>query len=97
MRFRTFPGAEPDDTPVDDERADDARVHDWQMEQLQRLGYHSSAASLVLMAAWLHGEQADLVHRIERLVHRGASLDQAARIVVPMGSTTLAERPDAVV
>jgi hypothetical protein len=90
MRFRTFPDAEPEPPEAVETGADeDARVHDWQLERLRQLGYHSTAASVLVMAAWVHGEHTDLVHRIERLVQRGATLDQAARIVVPLGRTPL--------
>lgn len=90
MRFRTFPGAEPErPEEVESGHDEDARVHDWQLERLRQLGYHSRAASLLVMAAWVHGEHTDLVHRIEQLLRRGATLDQAARIVVPLGRTPL--------
>ena len=63
------------------EAAEEARVQDWQEQRLGQLGYQPELASRVVRAAWLDGEHTDLVHRIEDLVERGATLDQAARIV----------------
>jgi hypothetical protein len=65
--------------------AEEVRVRAWQAERLNQLGYESTAASRVVRAAWGEGEHADLVHRIEELIGRGATLDQAARIVAPVG------------
>ena len=56
-------------------------MQDWQAERLQQLGYGPEIASRVVRAAWLDGNHSDLVHRIEDLVQRGATLDQASRIV----------------
>jgi hypothetical protein len=82
MRFRMQQQAEqePDPGQPDQELQ---RVRDWQRERLTRLGFRSGAAAMLVADAWVNGEQADLVHRIEDLVSRGATLDQAARIVVP--------------
>jgi len=82
MRFRT-----PRDTETagaaatESDAAEEARVQDWQEERLGQLGYGPEIASRVVRAAWLDGNHSDLVHRIEDLVQRGATLDQAARIV----------------
>lgn len=67
---------------TDADAAEEARVQEWQQQRLGRLGYRPETASRVVRAAWMDGEHTDLVHRIEDLVHRGATLDQAARIVV---------------
>lgn len=56
-------------------------MQDWQAERLEQLGYSPDVATRVVRAAWLDGNHTDLVHRIEYLVQRGATLDQAARIV----------------
>jgi len=56
-------------------------VQDWQTERLEQLGYGPDLATRVVRAAWLDGNHTDLVHRIEELVQRGATLDQASRIV----------------
>jgi hypothetical protein len=61
--------------------AEEARVQDWQEERLEHLGYRRDTASRVVRTAWMDGNHTDLVHRIEDLVQRGATLDQAARIV----------------
>ena len=61
------------------------RVRIWQLERLNRIGYDSRSASRIVTAAWDEGDHADLVHRIEDLLGRGATLDQAARIVMPIG------------
>jgi hypothetical protein len=82
MRFRT-----PRDTETaggatsDTDAAEEARVQDWQAERLEQLGYGPEIATRVVRAAWMDGNHTDLVHRIEDLVQRGATLDQAARIV----------------
>ena len=82
MRFRT-----PRDTDTaatagaDADAAEEARVQDWQTERLAHLGYGPEVATRVVRAAWLDGNHSDLVHRIENLVQRGATLDQASRIV----------------
>jgi hypothetical protein len=78
-------------TDSDAEAAEEARVQHWQEERLSQLGYLPETACRVVRAAWLDGEHTDLVHRIENLVHRGATLDQAARIVVSV--RTDAEEP----
>ncbi len=67
---------------TDADVAEAARVQEWQQQRLGRLGYRPETATRVVRAAWMDGEHTDLVHRIEDLVHRGATLDQAARIVV---------------
>jgi hypothetical protein len=69
-------------TATDADAAEEARVQDWQEQRLGRLGYRPETASRVVRAAWTEGNHTDLVHRIEDLVHRGATLDQAARILV---------------
>jgi hypothetical protein len=82
MRFRS-----PRDTETaagaasEADAAEEARVQDWQAERLEQLGYGPEIASRVVRAAWLDGNHSDLVHRIEDLVQRGATLDQASRIV----------------
>jgi hypothetical protein len=82
MRFRS-----PRDTETagaaaaESDAAEEARVQDWQAERLEQLGYNPDIATRVVRAAWLDGNHTDLVHRIEDLVHQGATLDQAARIV----------------
>jgi hypothetical protein len=82
MRFRS-PRDTETDGPIaaDSDAAEEARVQDWQEERLEQLGYQPEIASRVVRAAWLDGNHTDLVHRIEDLVQRGATLDQAARIV----------------
>jgi hypothetical protein len=83
MRFRS-----PRDTETagvaaaEGDAAEEARVQDWQVERLEQLGYGPEVAMRVVRAAWLDANHTDLVHRIEDLVQRGATLDQAARIVV---------------
>jgi hypothetical protein len=82
MRFRSPRDAESaGGAPADTDAAEEARVQDWQAERLQQLGYGPEIASRVVRAAWLDGNHSDLVHRIEDLVQRGATLDQASRIV----------------
>jgi hypothetical protein len=82
MRFRS-----PRDTETaggagaEADAAEEARVQDWQAERLEQLGYGPEVATRVVRAAWLDGNHSDLVHRIDDLVQRGATLDQAARIV----------------
>ncbi len=59
----------------------------WQQQRLGQLGTAPETASRVVRAAWMDGEHTDLVHRIENLVQPGgATLDQAARIVVSVRS-----------
>ena len=72
------------ETPETSVDAEEARVRIWQLERLGRIGYDSGSAARIVTAAWDEGEHADLVHRIEDLVGRGATLDQAARIVMPV-------------
>lgn len=82
MRFRSpRDGETAAIAPSEAEAAEEARVQDWQQERLAQLGYQPELALRVVRAAWLDGEHTDLVHRIEDLVQRGATLDQAARIV----------------
>jgi len=81
MRLRT-------QTPMDEAAAAQPdeelrRVRDWQTERLGRLGYRPGVAAMLVADAWVCGEHTDLVHQIEDLLARGATLDQAARIVVP--------------
>ncbi len=59
------------------------RVRNWQLERLSHLGYAPGIAEMLVIDAWMCDEHCDLVHRIEDLLSRGATLDQAARIVVP--------------
>jgi hypothetical protein len=84
MRFRSphAAGMEVPEGPADPE---EVRVRIWQRERLGRLGYDARTASRMVTAAWEDGDHADLVHRIENLVGRGATLDQAARITMPVG------------
>ena len=81
MRFRTQTTIE--ETAADQPDEELQRVRDWQREQLGRLGYRPGAAAMLVADAWMIGEHSDLVHQIEDLLSRGATLDQAARIVVP--------------
>ncbi|HKV69271.1 MAG TPA: hypothetical protein VJN72_14365 [Gaiellales bacterium] len=82
MRFRTPRDTEtPGAAATEGDPAEQERVQDWQEERLSQLGYEPEIASRVVRAAWLDGNHADLVHRIDDLVQRGATLDQAARIV----------------
>ena len=82
MRFRTPRDSDTAATAaVDTDAAEEARVQDWQAERLEQLGYGPEIATRVVRAAWLDGNHSDLVHRIEDLVQRGATLDQASRIV----------------
>jgi hypothetical protein len=85
MRFRSQRDRELDyDEAVDGVEAEELRVQDWQLQRLGRLGYDYDEASMLVTAAWRDGDHTDLVHRIEQLTDRGATLDQAARIVVPV-------------
>jgi hypothetical protein len=94
MRFRTPREDTEQDRPAKDcSDEEERRVQRWQWEGLGRLGYDADTASLLVTAAWVHGEHTDLVHRIEQLIGRGATLDQAARIVVPVASLCAAS-PD---
>ncbi len=82
MRFRS--SRDTDTTGAfgaDPDPAEEVRVQDWQAERLGQLGYGPDIASRVVRTAWMDGNHTDLVHRIEDLVQRGATLDQAARIV----------------
>jgi hypothetical protein len=82
MRFRSPRDAETAGAgAVETDAAEEARVQDWQTERLEQLGYGPDIATRVVRAAWLDGNHTDLVHRIEDLVQRGATLDQASRIV----------------
>ena len=82
MRFRTpRDGETTGAAAAEGDAAEEARVQDWQAERLEQLGYGREIASRVVRAAWLDGNHSDLVHRIEDLVQRGATLDQASRIV----------------
>jgi hypothetical protein len=82
MRFRSPRDAETEGpAAADTDAAEEARVQEWQAERLEQLGYGPEIASRVVRAAWLDGNHSDLVHRIEDLVQRGATLDQASRIV----------------
>lgn len=89
MRFRS-----PRDTdtagaaPAETDAAEEARVQDWQAERLEQLGYGPEIATRVVRAAWMDGNHSDLVHRIDNLVQRGATLDQAARIVASVRTDT---------
>ena len=77
---------------ADPREAEEVRVRAWQTQRLSRLGYESNAASRVVRAAWGEGEHTDLVHRIEELIGRGATLEQAARIVAPVAHVVASER-----
>jgi hypothetical protein len=83
MRFRS-PRSAGLEAPVTSVDAEETRVRVWQRERLARIGYDTRAAARMVSAAWDDGDHADLVHRIEDLVGRGATLDQAARIVLPV-------------
>jgi hypothetical protein len=85
MRFRS-PREAGLETSQQSPEEEELRVRLWQRQRLGRLGYDRSAASRMVSAAWEDGEHADLVHRVEDLLARGASLDQAARIVAPIGA-----------
>lgn len=61
-------------------------MQSWQRQRLGRLGYDRRTASRMVAAAWDDGEHSDMVHRVEALLGRGATLDQAARIVAPVGA-----------
>lgn len=58
------------------------RVQAWQVAGLERLGFDAGLAVTVVANAWLDDDQNDLVHRVEQLLHAGATHDQAARILV---------------
>jgi hypothetical protein len=89
MRFRTPRDSETAATAAaDTDAAEEARVQDWQAERLEHLGYGPETATRVVRAAWLDGNHSDLVHRIEDLVQRGATLDQASRIVASVRTDT---------
>jgi Holliday junction resolvasome RuvABC DNA-binding subunit len=93
MRFRSPRDSASETTQTADPReAEEVRVREWQAQRLSRLGYESKAASQVVRAAWGEGEHTDLVHRIEELIGRGATLDQAARIVAPVAHVVASER-----
>jgi hypothetical protein len=74
--------------PADADAAEETRVQEWQTERLEQLGYGPEIATRVVRAAWLDGNHSDLVHRIEDLVQRGATLDQASRIVALVRTDT---------
>jgi hypothetical protein len=80
MRFRAPPETE---LVADQPDAEPERVREWQRERLGRLGYRPGVAATLVADAWTIGEHHDLVHQIEDLLARGATLEQAARIVVP--------------
>jgi hypothetical protein len=88
MKFRTARGDRLD-RPADAVDPEDERVQVWQRHRLSQIGYDGPASARLVTAAWEAGEQAGLVHRIEDLVGRGATLDQAARIVAPLGTADL--------
>jgi hypothetical protein len=81
MRFRAETTIE--ETAADEPDEELQRVRDWQRVRLGRLGYRPGVAAMLVADAWTSGEHNDLVHQIEDLLTRGATLDQAARIVVP--------------
>ena len=83
MRFRS-PRAAGLEAPASTVDPEEIRVRIWQRERLSRIGYDARTAARMVTAAWDDGDHADLVHRIEDLVGRGATLDQAARIVMPL-------------
>ncbi|MGN6379103.1 MAG: hypothetical protein ACTHNU_09150 [Gaiellales bacterium] len=81
MRFRS---PNPIDEPVAEEPDEELqRVREWQRERLSHLGYRPGIAAMLVADAWTSGEHCDLVHQIEDLISKGATLEQAARIVVP--------------
>jgi hypothetical protein len=89
MRFRTPRDSETAATAAADaDAAEETRVQEWQTERLEQLGYGPEIATRVVRAAWLDGNHSDLVHRIEDLVQRGATLDQASRIVALVRTDT---------
>jgi hypothetical protein len=95
MRFRSPRETDlADSGPIEAAAAEAIRVKDWQEERLSRLGYGRRAASKVVRAAWVDGEHTDLVHRIEELIGRGATLDQAARIAAPVGHLDMEPEPE---
>jgi hypothetical protein len=57
-----------------------ARIREWQRAQLVRIGYDRATARRIVRDAWARGESGDLVHRVIKLIGRGASHEQAARI-----------------
>jgi hypothetical protein len=81
MRLRTQTPSE--ETATDLLAEEIQRVREWQRERLGRLGYRPGAAAMLVADAWMCGEHNDLVHQVEDLLTRGATLDQAARIIVP--------------
>ncbi len=88
MRFR--PPREADlETPPDTSEQEDVRVRNWQRQRLGRLGFDLGSAARIVTAAWDEGDHAEFVHRIEDLVAQGATLDQAARIVAPVGAVAV--------
>jgi hypothetical protein len=95
MRFRSPRESELSGSgPVEAADAEAIRVRDWQQQRLSRLGYGPKAASKVVRAAWVDGEHTDLVHRIEELINRGATLDQAARIAAPVPDLDMEPQTD---
>lgn len=66
------------------EEGEDERIRRWQSGRLAQLGYEPDVAAAIVLNAWTEGDHHDLAHRIEALIGRGATLDQAARIVVPV-------------
>jgi ribosomal protein L3 len=84
MRF-PYPREAGPEAPVQTVEPEETRVRIWQRERLGRMGYDRRTAERLVVVAWDEGDHADFVHRIEDLVARGATLDQAARIVTPAG------------
>jgi hypothetical protein len=84
MRF-PYPREAGPEAPVQTVEPEETRVRIWQRERLGRMGYDRRTAERLVVVAWDAGDHTDFVHRIEDLVGRGATLDQAARIVTPVG------------
>jgi hypothetical protein len=82
--LRSYPDDRGDDSPAAERDDEVAPIRRWQLERLKLLGYRTATAAMIVADAWLSGEHTDLVHRIEDLIAAGATLDQAARIVVPV-------------
>ena len=83
---RGFRVQDPEHSAPDPSREDkqELRIRCWQWEQLAALGYRSDQAAAIVNAAWMADDHSDLPHRLEQLVRRGATLEQAARIVAPL-------------
>ena len=88
MRFRNHQEESAPELELMEEEGEEERIRRWQSGRLAQLGYEPDVAAAIVLNAWMEGDHNDLAHRIEELIGRGATLDQAARIVVPAPAGT---------